>query len=119
VGPDFYVVVEKILTGDEPLPTDWPVQGTTGYEFIPSVAQAIVDRRGRFELETAYLDDCPEAADLESERRKAKRLIVGKNFAGELARLVQLARDIDQRFSAQELERGITLMAWANETRLF
>jgi (1->4)-alpha-D-glucan 1-alpha-D-glucosylmutase len=29
-----YVLVEKILALDERLPGDWPVQGTTGYEFL-------------------------------------------------------------------------------------
>ena len=32
--PRFYVVVEKILGRDEPMPGDWPVAGTTGYEFL-------------------------------------------------------------------------------------
>jgi (1->4)-alpha-D-glucan 1-alpha-D-glucosylmutase len=31
----FYIVAEKILTGREPLHQDWPVHGTTGYEFGP------------------------------------------------------------------------------------
>ena len=29
----FYIVAEKILTGNEPLRTDWAVEGTTGYDF--------------------------------------------------------------------------------------
>jgi (1->4)-alpha-D-glucan 1-alpha-D-glucosylmutase len=29
-----YVVVEKILGRSEPVPEDWPVYGTTGYEFL-------------------------------------------------------------------------------------
>jgi (1->4)-alpha-D-glucan 1-alpha-D-glucosylmutase len=29
-----YVVVEKILGRAEPMPEDWPVHGTTGYEFL-------------------------------------------------------------------------------------
>jgi (1->4)-alpha-D-glucan 1-alpha-D-glucosylmutase len=32
-----YVVVEKILGSHEPLPEDWPVHGTTGYEFLNTV----------------------------------------------------------------------------------
>ena len=39
----FYVVVEKILSGDEPLPPDWPVAGTTGYEFLNQVLGLLVD----------------------------------------------------------------------------
>jgi (1->4)-alpha-D-glucan 1-alpha-D-glucosylmutase len=34
IGEDVYLVVEKILAPGESLPADWPVQGTTGYEFI-------------------------------------------------------------------------------------
>jgi (1->4)-alpha-D-glucan 1-alpha-D-glucosylmutase len=30
----FYVLVEKILTGDEELPDEWPVAGTVGYEYL-------------------------------------------------------------------------------------
>jgi (1->4)-alpha-D-glucan 1-alpha-D-glucosylmutase len=29
-----YLVVEKILCRDEPVPEDWPVDGTVGYEFL-------------------------------------------------------------------------------------
>ena len=31
--PPLFVVVEKILGPDEPLPEKWPVDGTTGYDF--------------------------------------------------------------------------------------
>ncbi len=31
---DIYIVVEKILAFDEPLAADWPIQGTTGYDFL-------------------------------------------------------------------------------------
>ncbi|MGZ8921645.1 MAG: alpha-amylase family glycosyl hydrolase, partial [Limisphaerales bacterium] len=30
----FYVLAEKILSGDEQLPEDWPVHGTTGYDYL-------------------------------------------------------------------------------------
>jgi (1->4)-alpha-D-glucan 1-alpha-D-glucosylmutase len=32
-----FIVVEKILGKDEPLPEAWPVQGTTGYDFLNQV----------------------------------------------------------------------------------
>ncbi len=31
---ELYVVVEKILASHESLPADWPIAGTTGYEFL-------------------------------------------------------------------------------------
>jgi (1->4)-alpha-D-glucan 1-alpha-D-glucosylmutase len=38
-----YVVVEKILGTHEALPEDWPVEGTTGYEFLNAVNELFVD----------------------------------------------------------------------------
>jgi (1->4)-alpha-D-glucan 1-alpha-D-glucosylmutase len=43
-GRALYLAVEKILTGDEPLRRDWPVHGTTGYEFTTQVTQLLVDQ---------------------------------------------------------------------------
>lgn len=37
-----WVVVEKILVGDETLPTTWPTAGTTGYDSLRAVQQALV-----------------------------------------------------------------------------
>ncbi|HSC55586.1 MAG TPA: malto-oligosyltrehalose synthase, partial [Nitrospira sp.] len=38
-----FVVVEKILGLDEPLPESWPIEGTTGYEFLNTVNGLFVD----------------------------------------------------------------------------
>jgi (1->4)-alpha-D-glucan 1-alpha-D-glucosylmutase len=42
-GRAIYLVVEKILSGNETLRKDWPVHGTTGYEFGKLVAGLLVD----------------------------------------------------------------------------
>ena len=41
------VWVEKILARGEALPQDWPVAGTTGYEFADLVAATVTDRASR------------------------------------------------------------------------
>ncbi len=38
-----YLVVEKILSGDEQLRSDWPVHGTTGYDFMNDAIGLLVD----------------------------------------------------------------------------
>ena len=38
-----YMIVEKILAGGETLRKDWPVHGTTGYDFTRDVSQVLVD----------------------------------------------------------------------------
>jgi (1->4)-alpha-D-glucan 1-alpha-D-glucosylmutase len=49
-----YVVVEKILGSDEQLPIDWPVHGTTGYEFGAAVNGLFVDSRQERALNRIY-----------------------------------------------------------------
>jgi len=49
-----FVVVEKILGGRERLPDDWPVSGTTGYDFLNAVNSLFVDPEGFNSIEEAY-----------------------------------------------------------------
>lgn len=42
-GNPLYLLVEKILLGDERLREDWPVHGTTGYDFVNEVTGLLVD----------------------------------------------------------------------------
>ena len=42
-----YVLVEKILEGDEQLPTNWATAGTTGYDALADVDRVLVDPAGR------------------------------------------------------------------------
>ena len=50
----YYLVVEKILTGQERLPADWPVHGTTGYNFSNLVNGLFVDRDNERKLDRIY-----------------------------------------------------------------
>ncbi len=42
----FYIVVEKVLSGDEGLPPEWPVAGTSGYDFLGQVNSLFVEPHG-------------------------------------------------------------------------
>jgi (1->4)-alpha-D-glucan 1-alpha-D-glucosylmutase len=59
----FYIVVEKILGRDEQLPTEWPVHGTTGYEFAAAVNSLFVDRRNERALSDLYVRFIRERRD--------------------------------------------------------
>lgn len=91
IGPDVYLVVEKILEGDETLPADWPVDGTTGYEFIDSLADLFVDEAGAGALDAVHERAIGEAQDAEAMIREARMRTLTHNFAGELATLARLA----------------------------
>lgn len=49
-----YIVVEKILAHGEPLREDWPVQGTTGYDFMNDVGALLHDPAGAAPLATSW-----------------------------------------------------------------
>lgn len=50
----YYVVAEKILSGNETIPPDWPIDGTTGYNFSNLVNGLFVDRDGERKLDRIY-----------------------------------------------------------------
>ncbi|CAD7041718.1 malto-oligosyltrehalose synthase [Pseudorhizobium endolithicum] len=91
VGPDIYVVVEKILGEGELLPEDWPISGTTGYEFITALGNVLVDGSGHEALTVAYHAVAGAAPDPLDELREAKLLMANNNFEGEVSTLLKLA----------------------------
>jgi (1->4)-alpha-D-glucan 1-alpha-D-glucosylmutase len=50
----FYVVVEKILAHHEQLREEWPVSGTTGYEFLSQVGELLTSPDSEEELNRIY-----------------------------------------------------------------
>ena len=93
-GPDCYITVEKILGAGESLPADWPVSGTTGYEFIASLSNLFVDNDKLAQLQAAYETTTGQPVDMPSRLREAKLLMADKNFAGEFVTLLALAMKI-------------------------
>lgn len=52
-GP-LYVVVEKILEPREALPREWPVRGTSGYDFVHFVNQVFIQRENEKRFNYLY-----------------------------------------------------------------
>lgn len=52
--PGFYVIAEKVLSGDETIPESWPVHGTTGYDFVQMLNAFFIDSDGLNYLERVY-----------------------------------------------------------------
>jgi (1->4)-alpha-D-glucan 1-alpha-D-glucosylmutase len=108
-----YLLVEKILGRDEELPRDWPVSGTTGYEFINALAGLFVDQRGERAMTRAYDRFLGESIDYQNLVLETKRRILTRNLAGELDRLKDMAcalaaRHLSTRdFGADTLRRAI------------
>ncbi|TFC54169.1 malto-oligosyltrehalose synthase [Cryobacterium sp. TMT2-15-1] len=94
-----YVLVEKILEGDEQLPTSWATAGTTGYDALADFDRLLVDPAGQGVLDAlearlqaeaaAPTGDAPPAdwADLVHAR---KRVIADRTLQAEVVRLARL-----------------------------
>src|SRR4029079_14263783 len=83
------VVVEKILTGDETMPREWPVHGTTGYEFVNMVNNLLVDAGGARAIERLYQRLREGRGEFEDLLYLAKRLILRTAMSSELYVLAQ------------------------------
>jgi (1->4)-alpha-D-glucan 1-alpha-D-glucosylmutase len=85
--PGFYVIVEKILTNDETLPQEWPVCGTTGYEFAKLVNALFVNHEGLQELTRAYFHFRGSHAAFGDVVYQKKKMVIEELFSGEIQAL--------------------------------
>ena len=90
--PGTYVVVEKILEGDERLPTTWRCDGTTGYDAAKALSEALVDPAAAPVLDEAWALAGGDA-QLHAAVEDAKRQIVDELLTPEAERLVRRARE--------------------------
>lgn len=106
VGDEVYIVVEKILGAGEELPPDWPVAGTTGYEFIEAAADLLVDPQGLSQLSHAY-ETTTGSAPTDTLRQQAKRQIITRNFEGELEQVTDLFAGLPEAPDRQEIRDAL------------
>ena len=84
-----YVLVEKILEGDEQLPTSWATSGTTGYDALADVDRVLVDPAGRTALDAldSTLRDSIEPVSWSRLIHSTKRSIADGILRSEVLRL--------------------------------
>jgi (1->4)-alpha-D-glucan 1-alpha-D-glucosylmutase len=89
-----WVVVEKILEGDEKLPADWPCAGTTGYDALLRAGMVFADPTGGPVLTRLYAELTGEPVDFEQVVDEAKRWVIEHGLQAEVHRLVEVAATI-------------------------
>jgi (1->4)-alpha-D-glucan 1-alpha-D-glucosylmutase len=82
-GHPLYLVVEKILGHDEELP-EWPVHGTTGYDFLVMVNGLFVDGRNERALNEVYERFARLRVPYREIAYRGKQLVLRVSMAGEL-----------------------------------
>ncbi len=105
---DTWVVVEKILEGDEQLPPAWRTAGTTGYDALLRIGGLFVDPAGAKPLDDLSAELLGEHQDLEAIVTESKRWVVQVMLATEVSRLLRLVArarpDLDADAAREVLE---------------
>jgi (1->4)-alpha-D-glucan 1-alpha-D-glucosylmutase len=108
-----YVLVEKILSETEPLPFDWAVHGTTGYDFMMVVNNLYVDPINEDAFNTIYQRFIGEEADFHEIVAASKHFTMSESLNSELyTRSAQLADIVEQNrryrgFTRHNIEKAL------------
>jgi (1->4)-alpha-D-glucan 1-alpha-D-glucosylmutase len=117
VGEDAYIVVEKIMQSEEAIPSEWAIEGTSGYDFLGWVNRLILERRGLEKIGKFY-DELPERSrrfpDLVFD---SKYEYMEKYMGGEIDNLFGLLKNsgllAENDFDKEKLREAIRLVVAA------
>jgi len=92
MGEEPYIVVEKILEPGEAMPANWPIQGSSGYDYLALVNNVLTDAKGKDDFTTFYEDLVGNATPIHDQILSRKAYILYHDMGGELANLYKLFR---------------------------
>jgi (1->4)-alpha-D-glucan 1-alpha-D-glucosylmutase len=92
----FPIVVEKILAADEALPAEWPVDGTTGYEFMTTLEDVFIDPAGYDTLEARYRRR-PSTPDFHAVAVESKRRVLRAGLNADVRRVAPMLAVVARR----------------------
>jgi (1->4)-alpha-D-glucan 1-alpha-D-glucosylmutase len=117
---DAFIVIEKILALTESLPASWPVQGTTGYDFMNYAGGVFVDSRNERAFQNLYSTFTGERLEYEDLLYEKKKLIIERHLTGDLDNLTSLLKTISTTTrDAIDLEWEALMMAIAETAAVF
>ncbi|MGN6107931.1 MAG: malto-oligosyltrehalose synthase, partial [Kofleriaceae bacterium] len=90
-APEGWLLVEKVLGDGERLPGSWPIDGTSGYDFLDHAGRLFLDPEGEPALTRAFEAYTGAAFDPVSASRAARLEVMSDALHSELARLTELA----------------------------
>ena len=111
---NFYIVLEKILAYGEELPCEFPVSGTTGYDFLDSLNAVFVDSSGLRQLDDFYRSFTGVTDAFDDICYERKKQVIQELFSGEMRALgkalsaVAMADRNARDFAPVELTAALT-----------
>ena len=113
-GRGIYLLGEKILVGEEDLRRDWPVHGTTGYDFTVQVISLLVDPGAERVFSRAYREFIDRHVHYPTLVYEKKRLIMRLSLANDVNVLGAM---LDRISEHNRLTRDFTLNALTSAVR--
>ena len=116
-APDAYIVGEKILEPGEYLRESWPIEGTTGYDFLNVAAGVLVAPEGLRELGSVYREFTEQPTDFHAIAHEKKINVSHEGLGSDVNRLTSLFVEIceanrDRRdYTRAEIRRAIREVA--------
>jgi (1->4)-alpha-D-glucan 1-alpha-D-glucosylmutase len=89
-APDAWIVAEKILGPREELREDWPIEGTTGYDFLNHCNRLLVEEKGLREIISTYAAFTQESVNLEDIVHEKKMNVEHELLGSDVNRLANL-----------------------------
>jgi (1->4)-alpha-D-glucan 1-alpha-D-glucosylmutase len=116
-APEAWIVGEKILEPGEWLRKDWPIQGTSGYDFMNEVLGLLVNREGLLRLGEHYTAFTGDDTAFPTVAHDKKIAVTQEALGSDVNRLASLFVDIcegnrDRRdFTRAEIRRAVREVA--------
>ncbi len=112
-APDQYIILEKILDRFEDVPSSWPVQGTTGYEFLNHLNALYCDVRNETAFTGIYERFTGNRITLLELLSRSRRSLLEESFSGDLDNYARLLHGLARRdrrgrdFTFRNLRRAL------------
>ena len=93
-GKKHYILAEKILSDEECLPEDWPVHGTTGYDYLNFLNGLFVQNANEKAFSEIYCRFTGSSEDFESLAFRSKQDVLNRMFIAEVNWLTARLKNI-------------------------
>ena len=100
-SPRAWIVAEKILEPGEDLAHDWPIAGTTGYDFLNRVLRLYIDPSAEATMTALYEEFSATSETYGDAVYAAKKQILREILAAELTRLTEYLTAVVRRHRRQ------------------
>ncbi|NYF79404.1 malto-oligosyltrehalose synthase [Granulicella arctica] len=116
-APGAWIIGEKILEPGEFLREDWPIEGTSGYDFLNVVNGVLVRPEGLAELSSVYADFTNEPTDFHEIAHEKKINVTQEALGSDVNRLTSLFVEIcednrnERDYTRAEMRRAIREVA--------